>query len=231
VLPGYEVEVSTEGNDYALSLDGKRIAFVRKDEKRISHLWIAPTDRRSSPRLLDSDDNEDSPSFLPNGALIFRASRGGLNYLFTREQDGSSDKKLLDQPILDLFAVSPNGKWAIFGDNESTDVEQHARLVAYSLESGAKIPLCHTICIGGWDSTETHLFLSFLNEDKSYFLRMGKNGDFPKIPEQGLSNSADLTGVPGVTSEPYTVESAISPDLYSYTRTTYRRNLYRIPLP
>src|SRR5580704_13110784 len=59
VLPGYEVEVSTEGSDYALSLDGKHIAFVRKDEKRISHLWIAPTDRQSSPRQLDSDDNED----------------------------------------------------------------------------------------------------------------------------------------------------------------------------
>jgi hypothetical protein len=40
-----------------------------------------------------------------------------------------------------------------------------------------------------------------------------------------------LSGVAGVTTEPYSVESAISPDLYSYTRTSYRRNLYRIPLP
>jgi hypothetical protein len=60
---------------------------------------------------------------------------------------------------------------------------------------------------------------------------MGKNGDFPKIPKQGLSNSAELAGVTGVTTAPYSVESAISPDLYSYTKTTYRRNLYRIPLP
>jgi Tol biopolymer transport system component/predicted Ser/Thr protein kinase len=233
VLPGYEVEVSTEGSEYALSLDGKRIAFVRKDEKRISHLWIAPTDRQSSPRQLDSDDNEDSPSFLPNGDLVFRASRGGINYLFTRKQDGSGEKRLLDQPILDLLAVSPTGKWALIGQSESTDTdeEQHARVVAYPLDGGSKIFLCRTICIGGWDSTETHLFLSFLNEDKSYFIAMGKNADFPKIPEQGLSNSAELTKVAGVTSEPYSVESAISPDLYSYTRITYRRNLYRIPLP
>src|SRR3984885_4444513 len=233
ILPGYEVEVSTEGNEYALSLDGKRIAFVRKDEKRVSHLWIAPTDRQSSPRQLDSDDNEDSPSFLPNGDLVFRASRGGINYLFTRKQDGSGEKRLLDQPILDLLAVSPTGKWALIGQSESTDTdeEQHARVVAYPLDGGSKIFLCRTICIGGWDSTETHLFLSFLNEDKSYFIAMGKNADFPKIPEQGLSNSAELTKVAGVTSEPYSVESAISPDLYSYTRITYRRNLYRIPLP
>jgi len=233
VLPGYEVEVSTEGSEYALSLDGKRIAFVRKDEKRISHLWIAPTDRQSSPRQLDSDDNEDSPSFLPNGDLVFRASRGGINYLFTRKQDGSGEKRLLDQPILDLLAVSPAGKWALIGQSESTDTdeEQHARVVAYPLDGGSKIFLCRTICIGGWDSTETHLFLSFLNEDKSYFIAMEKNADFPKIPEQGLSNSAELTKVAGVTSERYSVESAISPDLYSYTRITYRRNLYRIPLP
>ena len=231
VLPGYEVEVSTEGNEYALSLDGKHIAFVRKDEKKISHLWIAPTDRRSSPRQLDSDDNEDSPYFLPSGDLVFRVSRGGINYLFTRRQDGSGEKRLLDQPILDLLAVSPSGKWALIGQTESKDEEWPARLIAYSLDGGAKTPLCRAICVGGWDSTNTHLFLSFLNEDKSYFIAMGKNGDFPKFPEQGLRNSAELTGVAGVTTEPYSVESAISPDLYSHTKTTYRRNLYRIPLP
>jgi hypothetical protein len=73
--------------------------------------------------------------------------------------------------------------------------------------------------------------LTFLNEDKAYFLSIGKNGDLPGIPEQGLRDSAELSGVAGVTTEPYSVESAISPDLYSYTRTSYRRNLYRIPLP
>jgi hypothetical protein len=82
-------------------------------------LWIALTDRRSSPRQLDSEDNEDSPSFLPNGDLIFRASRGGINYLFTRRQDGSGEKRLFDQPILDLFAVSPSGKWAMFGERKA----------------------------------------------------------------------------------------------------------------
>src|ERR1700693_3560685 len=67
----------------------------------------------TSPRQLDSDDNEDSPSFPPNGDLVFRASRGGINYLFTRKQDGSGEKRLLDQPILGLSAVSPSGKWAM----------------------------------------------------------------------------------------------------------------------
>jgi len=58
-----------------------------------------------------------------------------------------------------------------------------------------------------------------------------KEWDLPKVPEKGMRDSAELTGVAGVTTEPYSVESAISADLYSYTRTTYRRNLYRIPLP
>jgi hypothetical protein len=66
-----------------------------------------------------------------------------------------------------------------------------------------------------------HLFLTFLNEDKAYLLSIGKNGDLPKIPEQGLRGSAELTGVAGVTAEPYSVESAISPDLYSYSRTPF----------
>jgi hypothetical protein len=49
--------------------------------------------------------------------------------------------------------------------------------------------------------------LAFLNEDKAYFLSIGKNGDLPKIPEQGLRDNAELSGVAGVTTEPYSVES------------------------
>jgi serine/threonine protein kinase len=231
VLPGYDVEVNSEGKDYALSRDGKRIAFVRKDEKGISHLWIAPTDRRSSPQQLDSSDNEDSPYFLPNGDLIFRASRNGINYLFTRKQDGSGEKRLLDQPILDLLSISPDGQWVIFGQKESND-EERPRVLAYSVAGGTGIPLCRALCVGGWDSTETHLFLNFPEDgDKTYFLSMGKDGGLPKLPEQGFANADELSQVAGVTTEPHAVESAIAPGLYSFSVATNRRNLYRIPLP
>ena len=232
VLPGYEIEVNTEGKDYSLSPDGKRIAFVRKDAKRISHLWIASTDRRSSPQQLPSDDNEDSPYFLPDGDLIFRGSRNGANYMFTRKQDGSGERMLLDQPILDLIAVSPSGNWAVFGQNLSKDEEQPYRLMSFSIAGGTTTALCRAICVVGWDPGESYLVLSFLKEeDKSYFLPMGKNGALPKLPEQGARNGEELRGVTGAIAVSHDVESAITPELYSFSVFTNRRNLYRIPVP
>ena len=232
VLPGYEIEVSTEGKDYAQSPDGKRIAFVRKDEKGISHMWIAPTDRRSSPQKLDSKESEDSPSFLPNGDLVFRGSRDGSNYLFTRKQDGSGEKKVLEQPILDFLALSPSGKWAMIGQKESKDEDRPYRLLAYPMGGGTGIPLCRSICTGGWDPSETHLFLSFLEGGaETYFLPMGNHSELPKLPEQGLNKGEELKGAAGVTIEPHWVESAMASHVYSFTRATNRRNLYRITIP
>ncbi|MGA2299122.1 MAG: protein kinase [Candidatus Acidiferrum sp.] len=232
VLPGYEIEVNTQTNDYALSPNGERVVFVQKNEKGISNLWIAPTDRHTSPRHLQSQENEDSPSFLPNGDLIYRASRNGSNYLYKKKQDGTGEKRILDQPILDFLALSPTGKWAMLAQKEPNDEEHPYRLMAYPLEGGPGTPLCRAICTGGWDSSEGHLFLSFLEKgEKTYFLPTGDRGELPKLPSTGLTNSEELNAIAGVKNTPARVESAISPDVYSFTRFTNRRNLYRIPVP
>jgi len=232
VLPGYGIEVGTETKNYALSMDGKHVVFVQKNEKGISNLWIAPTDRRTSPRQLESQENEDSPSFLPNGDLIYRASSNGSNYLYAKKQDGTGEKRILDQPILDFFGLSPTGKWAMLGQKEPKDEERPYRMMAYPLEGGPGIPLCRAICTGGWDSSGAHLFLTFLEGgQRTYFLSNGDRGELPKLPSTGLTNSEELNAIARGKSTPDWVESAISPDVYSFTRSTIRRNLYRIPVP
>ncbi len=233
LLPGYEAEVNTEGASYAVSPDGTRIAFVRKDDKGISHIWIAPTDRRSSPKQLDSRQNEDAPRFLPNGDLIFRGSVQGSNYLFTRKPDGSGEKRIIEEPILDFLSVSPDGKWAMVGQKEPQDEDVPARMVAYPLAGGAKISLCRSICVGGWDSAGSHFFLNFLRDrsGKAYFLPMGPHGEVPKLPPGGVATGEELSKLPGLKIVPAWAQSALDPDTYSFTRSTDRRNLYRIPIP
>jgi eukaryotic-like serine/threonine-protein kinase len=232
LLPGYEFEVGTESKNYSISADDKRIVFVRKDEKGISHLWVAPTDRHSSPYMLESAESEDSPEFLPNGDLIFRGSRGGNNYLLTRKVDGSGEKKVLNEPILDFFALSPDGKWALGGQNYAKDEEHPVRLLAFATDGSTSVPLCRNICTGGWDLSGAHLFLSFLDqESKTYFMPMGKHGEMPKFPDGGAAKGTELATIPGVKLAPVWVESAVSPDVYSFTQSNNRRNLYRIPLP
>jgi serine/threonine protein kinase/Tol biopolymer transport system component len=231
VLPGYVVEIGIESKEYSVSADGKRIAFVRKDPQGISHLWVAPTDRHSSPNMLDSEESEDSPHFLPNGDLIFRGSRVGNNYLLTRKVDGSGEKKVLAEPILDLFALSPDGKWAMAAQKDANDEEHPVRMLAFATDGSSSTPLCKNICAGGWDLSGTHLFLSFLDEGTTtYFFAMGKQGEMPKLPEGGAAQGKELATIPGVKVAPDWVESAVSPEVYSFTRSKNRRNLYRIPL-
>jgi eukaryotic-like serine/threonine-protein kinase len=232
LLPGYEVDVGMESKNYSISADGKRIAFVRKDEKGISHLWVAPTDRHSSPYILESEESEDSPEFLPNGDLIFRGSRGGNNYLLTRKADGSGETKVLNEPILDFLALSPDGKWALGGQKYLNDEEHPVRLRAFATDGSTSLELCRSICVGGWDLSGAHLFLNFLDEGTiTYFMNMGKHGEMPKLPEGGAAKGNELATIPGVKIAPVWVESAVSPDVYSFTQSNNRRNLYRIPLP
>jgi eukaryotic-like serine/threonine-protein kinase len=232
VIPGYTMEVGFESKNYALSRDGKRIAFVRKDEKGISHLWIASTDRRSSPQQLDSEESEDSPYFLPDGDLLYRGSRNGSNYLFTRKQDGTGGKKILDEPILLFYSASPDGRWAMLAQKEAADEDHTAHAIAYPMAGGVKVPLCRAICSGGWDASGTHFYLSFLGDraGNTYFIPMGYHGDMPKLPENGVIKGEELSGLAGIVTSKVWVDSAVTPDHYSFTHSNNRRNLFRIPI-
>jgi Tol biopolymer transport system component len=232
LLPGYEIEVGTESRNYAVSPDESRVVFARRDDQGISHLWIAPTDRRSSPKRLDSKESEDSPGFLANGDLIYRGSVAGSNYLYMKKADGSGGKKLLDEPILDFFSLSPDGKWAMVAEKEPRDEDHPYRMIAYRVADGSKTAMCRSICAGGWDFNGTYFYLAFLSRGgNTYFLPTGSHGELPKLPGGPVASGEELNGVAGLKLVPRWVESALSPDVYSFTRSTNHRNLYRIPVP
>jgi eukaryotic-like serine/threonine-protein kinase len=233
MLPGYEIDVGTEAMNYGVSPDESRIVFTRKDERGISHLWIAPTDRRTSPKQLDSKESEDAPAFMTNGDLLYRCAMNGENYLCAKKVDGSGAKKLLEEPILDFFATSPDGKWAIIAEKEPRDEEHPYRAIAYRVADGSKTPLCRTICTGGWDFSGNYIYLTFLGQqgESTSFVPMGNHGELPKLPAVPVLEGKDLQGIAGVKVVSHWVESALSPDVYSYTNSTNHRNLYRIPVP
>jgi len=51
----------------------------------------------------------------------------------------------------------------------------------------------------------------------------------PKLPPDGVLSGQELRAL-RAKAVPAEVASAMTPDLYSYTRTSIRRNLYRIPI-
>ena len=227
VLPGYGI-----GGKYDVTQDGNLVAFAQKDDNGISHLWIAATDHRSSPVQLASTSNEDSPVFAPNGDLIYRASEGGKNFVYTRHQDGSGRKKLLEEGILVLFAVSPDGRWIWFLQKQDTDKDHPYRTVAYPLGAGSPVVICRVACSVDWSVDGKYLALQFRPKDhyETYLLTVSGERGLPDLPLEGLSGPEDLKKSNRATVLPRGVDSVLDSEKYSYTITNVRRNIYRIPI-
>jgi eukaryotic-like serine/threonine-protein kinase len=241
VLAGYSIGPGFLTGGYAISQDERRIAFSMKDQHGISHLWVAPLDLRSPPQQLPSPSSEDTPYFFPDGDLAFRATEGGLNFLYRMHPDGSARKKVIPDPILDLFGVSPDGRW-IVASAKSQDEDHTAATMAYSLEGAQPVRLCNLLCLAFWDAQEKYFYFQFpnSNDTNTYALSVSAARGLPDLPPNGVTEGTDLLNASrssstksnkGVLVIPHGLESAASPALYSYTHETTRRNIYRIPLP
>jgi serine/threonine protein kinase/WD40 repeat protein len=226
VLPGYAME------KYSVSNDGKEVAFSMSDPSGRSSLWIAPTSRRSAPRHLSSTSVQDTPFFLPDGDLLFRAIEGGSNFIYRMKADGSGRSKISSQRVLDFLSVSPDGRWGIAAV-PSSDEDLPMATMAIAVDGGATVPLCAGYCTLTWDNTGRYAFLFSYGElfDGSYRLPVAHDTGLPLLPANGFASAKELSNSKMDTMVPRYVESAINPTTYAYTREDSRRNLYRIQLP
>jgi len=230
VVPGYDVEPGFDAKGYAVRSDGQEVAFVMKDEKGISHLWLASTDHRTSPRKLESEDSEDAPFFLPNGDLIHRAHEGGKNYLYTRKQDGSGRRKMREEPILAVFAVSPDGRWSMVGETIGGNPEQPSAIVAYPNEGGGEVVICRVLCDLEWTADGKYLQMraEVRANVKTVLLPVRRNSGLPDLPKEGVRTPEDVIGIAGRVVLEQSVNSAVGPEKYVYSKTNVRRNIYRV---
>jgi len=231
VLPGYQVDVAFEVGNFSISRDGRIAAFAHRDDKGVSHLWLASTDHRGSPRMLDSPVSEDSPYFLPTGDLIYQVAEGGKNYLYTRKQDGSARRKLREQPILGVLSVSPDGRWTLL--DERSDEDQDRRTVAYPNAGGKAVLLSRAFCLMDWSLNGKYVRVKFgsARETETYFLPVRQATGLPDVPPEGLGGPEDLKGVVQRVAANRPVDSMVTPAKYSYTVINIRRNIFRIPIP
>jgi DNA-binding winged helix-turn-helix (wHTH) protein/Tol biopolymer transport system component len=228
VLPGNTMQA------YSVSRDGKEIAFTRNDQSGHSNLWVAPTSRRTPPVRISSPATEDSPYFLPDGEIVFRAIEGGSNYLYRMKTDGSARKKISPERILDIYDVSPDGRWVATGTPGSGDEEQInlGKATAFAVDGTATVTVCAGYCIFSWDTSGGFVYLSYpIERGMSLALPVMRDSELPKLSSAVAARIEDF-GKPRESSAiPWQVESAINPSTYAYTRENTRRNLYRIQLP
>jgi eukaryotic-like serine/threonine-protein kinase len=222
VLPGYAMD------SYSVSRDGKQVAFTANDAAGRASIWIAPMNRRSSPVRISSSQIEDSPHFLPDGDLIFRAVEGGSNFLYRMNANGSMRIKIRSERVLDLSTVSPDGHW-VTAAVPSPNQEHTAATKAFRVGGSEEVLICPTYCVIDWDTSGKFAFFSFHTE-KSYALPLAQQFGLPKLPPDGVSRVEDFSAAKATITIPNFVESAVSPSFYAYTRRNTRRNLYRIQL-
>jgi serine/threonine protein kinase len=222
VLPGYSMDT------YSVSHDGKQIAFTANDAAGHPSIWVAPMNRRSSPVRISSTEVEDSPHFLPDGDLIFRAVEGGSNFVYRMKADGTGRSKIMAERVLDLYTVSPDGRWVVVASPNSNQ-EHTAATKVFRLGGNEEVLICTGFCLFDWDASGKYAFLSFKAES-SYAFPLTQQFGLPKFPPAGVSQVEDFPAAKTVTSIPNFAESAISPSFYAYARRNTRRNLYRIQL-
>ena len=232
LLPGYFIQADYLIKGYSVSRDGKQVAFVRKDQSGHPGIWVAPTNRRSSPILISPETAiEDSPFFLPDGDLVFRAIEGSSNFLYRMKADGTDRRKISSQRVFDAFSVSPDGRW-LLAVSPGPDEEHTAQATAFAVDGSTSVPVCRGYCHLTWDSAGkfAYLFFPALYEG-TYPLPVLPHTGLPKLPPAGIARIEDLASAKAAPPISETVESALGPSIYAYSRQNTRRNLYRIPLP
>jgi serine/threonine protein kinase/Tol biopolymer transport system component len=225
LVPGYGM------GSYTISRDGKQVAFVMGDRSGHSALWIAPTSRRSSPVRISSNAIEDSPHFLPDGDLVFRAVEGGSNFLYRMKADGAERRKITSEHVMDFIAASPDGRWLVAA-SPGSDPEHHVVTKAFAVDGSRAVTLCAGYCLVNWDMAGKFAF--FYRDPPfqgSYPVPVLPDTGLPRLPPEGIERMEEMKAAKAAPAIPRSVESAVSPSVYAYTRQNTRRNLYRISLP
>jgi serine/threonine protein kinase/Tol biopolymer transport system component len=225
VLPSYSM------SSFSVSRDGKEVAFARADENGRYGLWVAPTNHSLSPQHIDSSAVEDTPAFLPDGDLLFRAVEGGANYLYRMHVDGTDRRKVSSGNILELYAVSPDGRWASVLAPDPSEGYHYATF-ALPVEGGSPVRLCVNNCYPKWDARGEFMYMDYLGQSdpNSYALPIQHGSGLPDLPSTIISGTADLKKLKSALVFPHIVDGAFSPSLYLYSVHTIHRNLFRIPL-
>jgi eukaryotic-like serine/threonine-protein kinase len=229
VLPGYSMV------QYSISRDGKQVAFAMLDANERTSLWVAPTNRSSSPVRLSSSVAEDSPNFLPDGDLLFRATEGSLNYLYRSKSDGTGRHKLIPDSIFDINGLSRDGQWVLTGVKGPKE-NPGPFVTAISIDGGNQVTICQSYCTATWDLDGKFVYLQFpslseqSHQERTYVLPVQSGLELPKVPAGGIEKIEDFSTAGQVLSIPHSVEAAASPLVYAYVVRNTRRNIYRIPL-
>ena len=230
LVPGFQAL------DYDISADGRLIVMETADREGKPRLWLAALDRSSPPRQVPNVEGG-APRFGPDAEIFFRhmegmpRMEGSTGFVYRVRPDGTGLRKALDQPVLTMGDVSPDGRWlmawAPLPGNGSP-----AQLV-FPLDGGPPVP---TGAIFSWSSDGSSMaiagdFGAIIPEGRNYLVPLPRGQALPRIPAGGFRSEEEVAHLPGARRIDETdIRPGPSLDVYAFYRGAAQRNLYRIPI-
>ncbi len=216
--------------DFDISADGQQVAFTAKSGRK-EGIFIAPLDGSAPPRQIVPSG--DSVSFGAPGELVFRELGAKANYLARIKTDGTGLARVLDQPIADKGAVSPDGAWAVIFLARG-DRREIAATIAVSLKDGTKKIVCMDYCLPNWSPDGAFLYVDVRasrSGSVSLVLPVRRGESLPALPPEGLSGSEDQeTGGVATIRQKGRLAPGVDPTTYAFAKSEFLGNLFRIPL-
>jgi eukaryotic-like serine/threonine-protein kinase len=230
LLPGLAV------TSYDVSSDGQRVVFSAIDASGKSHVWLAPTDRRTPPRQVPNLEG-DMPVFGPPGELIVHSVEGGGSFAFRVREDGTAKQKVVSQQVSQILSVSPDAQWLVV-TGLSTPGEATSSLLILPMMGGSPVKVIDAFGTVQWQPDGRFFYLSVRTGmqsagayGKTYVLQVPKGTMLPHIPAGGFASEAAVATIPGVrVIDSADIAPGTSPDVYAFSRQTVHRNLYRVRL-
>lgn len=224
VLPGFTVTA------FSLSPDGEDIAFSALNPDQTESLWIAPLDRSSSPRMLQSDAR--LPRFAAGYIYYQKHSPDGSAFAHRIRSDGTGDEQIWPEKIMTL-ATSPDGRYLAVTISTKGRSEWTLEIVDWARKRIQ--PVCKD-AIGYW-SDDGKVFIATGGTGKrdtgavSYWIDLPTPDALPGLPSAGLHDVSQFGGL----QHAHTIQSGLvgigrKPGTYAFLRESVQRNLYRIPL-
>ena len=215
--------------DYDISRDERQVVFTTTGSDGERQVWMASLDRRSAPRQIARQ--ADQAVFADSGRIVFRSLEGHVNFINRISADGKTRERVMNDPIVELRGVSPDGHWLVAltarGDNL-------ARTVAIPVDGGPPRTICNESCRTDWspDGRRFFMWAGFFADRRPLVIAPIPVGralpEFPADDRPGVEAWATLPGAEAVEHDHF-IPSA-DPATFVFTKSDELRNLFRIPL-
>ena len=154
-----------------------------------------------------------------------------MNFLNRIGADGKTRERVTSQSIVDVRAVSPDGRWLVAmsarGDNLG-------RTMTIPVDGGSPRQICDDSCRAAWSPDGRRFFLwkGFFSGRRPLVVAPIPAGQtFPEFPAGDSPTFEAWATVPGAeTAEQDDFVPSNDPATFVFTKSDELRNLFRIPL-